>query len=68
MHILQLGRNIYTGDTVLDEFFEALQKLKVPGSSSPDSLNTAESYQHILQIAKTGPPFHPCPSFKQRLF
>ena len=60
MYLLQVGRNIYTGDAVSDGFFEALQNLKIPAYSPSDTNsdfpNSIESYHHILQTAKSGPP------------
>ena len=59
VHLLQVGKHTYTGDSVADGFYEALSKLKVPEISpisSPEFLLTSENYRHIIELAKSGPP------------
>ena len=59
VHLLQVGKHVYTGDSVPDGFFEAQSKLKVPDISpmtSPEFLSTSENYRHIIELAKSGPP------------
>ena len=59
VHLLQVGKHIYTGDSVPDGFYEALVNLKVPEKSpmsSPEFLPTTENYRHIIELAKSGPP------------
>ena len=60
VHMLQVGKNVYTGEAVPDGFFEALKNLKVPGASlsqgSPESHSVSQTYQHIIEAAKLGPP------------
>ena len=59
VHTLQVGKHMYTGDSVPDGFYEALHNLKVPEdspTSSPGFLSTSENYRHIIHLAKSGPP------------
>ena len=59
VHLLQVGKHVYTGDSVPDGFYDALSKLKVPENSptsSPEFLSVAENYRHIMELAKSGPP------------
>ena len=59
VHMLQVGKHSYTGDSVPDGFYEALLALKVPENSPhsiPDFLSTSENYRHIVELAKSGPP------------
>ena len=58
VHTLQVGNHIYSGDSVPDGFYEALLNLKVPNSPSdhPGFLSSAETFRHILEVAKTSPP------------
>ena len=59
VHTLQVGKHIYTADSVPDGFYEALLNLKVPEdspTSSPEFLPTSENYRHIIELAKSGPP------------
>ena len=59
VHLLHVGKNIYTGDSVPDGFYEALSSLKVPENSpmtSPEFLPSSENYRHIIELAKSGPP------------
>ena len=59
VHLLQVGKHSYTGDSVPDGFYEALLNLKVPEispSSSAQFLSTSENYRNIIELAKSGPP------------
>ena len=59
VHLLQVGRHSYAGDSVPDGFYEALLSLKVPENlpnSSPDFFSTSENFRHIIELAKSGPP------------
>ena len=56
MHLLQVGKNCYTGNALPDGFYEALLSLKVPDNTTRDQTanfkSASETYKHILQLAK----------------
>jgi hypothetical protein len=59
VHLLQVGKHAYTGDSVPVGFYEALLNLKVPEkspTSKPEFLSTSENYRHIIELAKSGTP------------
>ena len=60
VQLLQVGKNCYTGAAVPDGFYESLLNLKVPDTSLRDSdpsfLSDSDTYRHILEVAKSGPP------------
>ena len=60
LHMLQVGKNVYTEDAVPDGFFESLLSLKNPDPnirlSNPAFLSTSTSFLHIVELAKAGPP------------
>ena len=71
VHLLQVGKHIYTGDSVPDGFYEALLNLKVPEispTSSPEFLSTSENYRHTIELAKSGLPCPPSLSLKLLIF
>ena len=62
VHLLQVGKHTYAGDSVPDGFYESLLNLKVPDISpinTSEFLSTTENYRHIVELAKSGPPLPP---------